>query len=73
MQVGGLLKTCRGLISNSDGDLTFLGTVMASLPVDVHLSKMIVLGQLFSCLQETVIIGEYLVQSFKIAYSLLWF
>ncbi|XP_066262393.1 probable ATP-dependent RNA helicase spindle-E [Euwallacea similis] len=56
-EIGGLLKTCHGLMSNSDGDITFLGKVMANLPIDVHLSKMIVLGQFFSCLEETIIIA----------------
>ncbi|KAF7278535.1 hypothetical protein GWI33_008239 [Rhynchophorus ferrugineus] len=56
-QIGGLLKTCRGVIVKNDGDLTFLGRVMAALPIDVHLTKMIVLGQLYSCLDETIIIA----------------
>ncbi|XP_030761090.1 probable ATP-dependent RNA helicase spindle-E [Sitophilus oryzae] len=56
-EIGGLLKTCRGVLSSADGDITFLGRVMASLPIDVHLAKMIVLGQLYSCLDETVIIA----------------
>lgn len=56
-ELGGLLQTCRGKYTASDGDITFLGTVMASLPVDIHLSKLIVLGYLFSCLDEAVIMA----------------
>ncbi|XP_060520924.1 probable ATP-dependent RNA helicase spindle-E [Cylas formicarius] len=56
-EIGGLLKTCRGVPANADGDITFLGRVMAGLPLDVHLAKLIVLGQLFSCLEETIVIA----------------
>lgn len=31
---------------------------MAQLPIDVRLSKLIVLGHLFSCLREAIIIGN---------------
>uniref|UniRef100_A0AAR2JLL0 RNA helicase n=1 Tax=Pygocentrus nattereri TaxID=42514 RepID=A0AAR2JLL0_PYGNA len=40
-----------------DGVLTFLGYVLAHLPVDLHLGKMIVLGNVFGCLEECLIIG----------------
>ncbi|KAJ8973120.1 hypothetical protein NQ317_011048 [Molorchus minor] len=56
-EIGALLQTCRGITSNSDGDITFLGTVMASLPIDVRLSKLIILGHLFSCLEDAVVIA----------------
>ncbi|KAL1512681.1 hypothetical protein ABEB36_002237 [Hypothenemus hampei] len=56
-EIGALLKTCRGQFVNSDGDITYLGQVMATLPIDVRLSKMIVLGNLYSCLEETLIIA----------------
>ncbi|KAH1007345.1 hypothetical protein HUJ04_004591 [Dendroctonus ponderosae] len=56
-EIGAMLRTCRGISSTSDGDITFMGQLMASLPVDVHLSKLIILGQLFSCLDETVVIA----------------
>ncbi|KAJ8411736.1 hypothetical protein AAFF_G00153740 [Aldrovandia affinis] len=38
-----------------DGELTFLGRVLANLPVDLHLGKMIVLGHVFGCLEECLI------------------
>lgn len=40
-----------------DGDITFLGVVMAHLPLDVTLSKMVVLGHMFSCLNDTIIMA----------------
>lgn len=41
-----------------DGELTFLGKVLAQLPVNQHLGKLIVLGHVFGCLEETLIIGK---------------
>uniref|UniRef100_A0A8B9JYT9 ATP-dependent RNA helicase TDRD9 n=1 Tax=Astyanax mexicanus TaxID=7994 RepID=A0A8B9JYT9_ASTMX len=38
--------------SSFDGDLTFLGRVLANLPVDLHLGKLIVLGHVFGCMEE---------------------
>uniref|UniRef100_A0AAR2KQP2 ATP-dependent RNA helicase TDRD9 n=1 Tax=Pygocentrus nattereri TaxID=42514 RepID=A0AAR2KQP2_PYGNA len=43
-----------------DGVLTFLGYVLAHLPVDLHLGKMIVLGNVFGCLEECLIIAASL-------------
>ncbi|KAM9842947.1 ATP-dependent RNA helicase TDRD9 [Aulostomus maculatus] len=42
---------------NEDGELTFLGRVLAHLPVDLYLGKMIVLGHVFGCLEECLIIA----------------
>ncbi|XP_037343023.2 ATP-dependent RNA helicase TDRD9 [Pungitius pungitius] len=43
--------------SGHDGELTFLGSVLAHLPVDPYLGKMIVLGHIFGCLDECLIIA----------------
>ncbi|NXF33873.1 TDRD9 helicase, partial [Nyctibius bracteatus] len=43
-----------------DGELTFLGRVLAQLPVDLHLGKLIVLGHAFGCLEECLIIAAAL-------------
>ncbi|CAG9856543.1 unnamed protein product [Phyllotreta striolata] len=56
-EMGGLLLTCRKKYTPADGDLTFLGVIMANLPIDIHLSKLIALGHLFGCLDETIIIA----------------
>ncbi|KAM7403060.1 hypothetical protein PAMA_003810 [Pampus argenteus] len=46
---------CRG--QNDDSELTFLGRVLAHLPVALYLGKMIVLGHIFGCLDECLIIA----------------
>ncbi|EFA07562.1 probable ATP-dependent RNA helicase spindle-E [Tribolium castaneum] len=56
-EVGALLQTCRGHRTPADGDITFMGRVMGSLPIDIHLSKLILLGHMFSCLDEAVIMA----------------
>ncbi|XP_054716874.1 ATP-dependent RNA helicase TDRD9-like [Uloborus diversus] len=63
------LKEAFALIPNSngiyDGDLTFIGRVMANLPLDIKLSKLIVFGYAFNCLEECIIIAASLsLQSF---------
>lgn len=42
-----------------DGELTFLGKVLAQLPVSQQLGKLIVLGHVFGCLDECLIIGKW--------------
>lgn len=57
-ELGALTKSFEGeLFDPTDGDLTFMGSVMARLPVDVRISKLIMLGFMFSCLEECIIIG----------------
>jgi HrpA-like RNA helicase len=56
-ELGALLQTCRGVKSAADGDITFLGKIMGSLPIDIHLAKLVLLGHMFSCLEDTVIMG----------------
>ncbi|KAK7082656.1 ATP-dependent RNA helicase tdrd9 [Halocaridina rubra] len=55
--MGALTVKSRGIISNLNGNLTYLGKVMAILPVDPHLAKLIVMGHIFGCLRETIIIA----------------
>ncbi|XP_066585489.1 probable ATP-dependent RNA helicase spindle-E [Prorops nasuta] len=40
-----------------DGELTDLGRIMANLPLDIKVAKMIVLGHVFSVLRDSIIIG----------------
>lgn len=40
-----------------DGDLTFLGRIMEALPTDPRIAKFIMMGYLYSVLDEAVIIG----------------
>ncbi|XP_042655135.1 ATP-dependent RNA helicase TDRD9 isoform X2 [Tyto alba] len=57
----GALKTCAQAEENPhDGELTFLGRVLAQLPVDLRLGKLIVLGHVFGCLEECLIIAAAL-------------
>lgn len=48
---------CKGKVTGLDGDITFLGVVMAHLPLDAMLSKLIILGHMFSCLRDTIIMA----------------
>lgn len=56
-EAGALLVTCRGIEMMSDGDMTFLGEIMSCLPLDVRMSKLIVLGYMFSCLDQCVVMA----------------
>ncbi|NWX28364.1 TDRD9 helicase, partial [Notiomystis cincta] len=57
----GALTTCVQTEENlHDGELTFLGMVLTQLPVDLHLGKLIVLGHIFGCLEECLIIAAAL-------------
>ena len=40
-----------------DGDLTRFGEILASLPVDVKVGKLLILGHVFGLLEECLIIG----------------
>lgn len=57
-EVGALYTTVDGVYESLDGDLTFWGTIMSKLPLDVHLSRLIILGYIFNCLDEVIIIGK---------------
>lgn len=52
------MKTLAGKWSQSDGDITYLGRIMAKLPLDVRASKLIVLGHIFGCLEEALVMGK---------------
>ncbi|XP_029981814.1 ATP-dependent RNA helicase TDRD9 [Sphaeramia orbicularis] len=56
-EMGALSGKSDGRSRFDDGELTFLGRVLAHLPVDLYLGKMIVLGHVFGCLDECLIIA----------------
>uniref|UniRef100_UPI0037E94C75 ATP-dependent RNA helicase TDRD9 n=1 Tax=Semicossyphus pulcher TaxID=241346 RepID=UPI0037E94C75 len=56
-ELGALSTKSDGRGQNEDGDLTFLGYVLAHLPVDLYLGKLIVMGHVFGCLEECLIIA----------------
>ena len=57
-EMGALLTTARGVQCKEDGDLTVLGEVVARLPVDVKLGKLVVFGHIFGVLEEAIIIAS---------------
>jgi hypothetical protein len=58
LQAGALLTESHGLPNIYDGDITFMGHVMSKLPVDIQIAKLILLGHIFSVLEECVIMGK---------------
>lgn len=59
-QIGALSATYRGKLSDVDGDLTQLGRVISALPIDVHLSKLIVIASLLDVLDDAIIVAACL-------------
>ncbi|XP_076442541.1 ATP-dependent RNA helicase TDRD9-like [Babylonia areolata] len=59
-QVGALCVTSGGKVKRFDGDLTFVGRVLADLPVDIRVGKLMILGYVFGLLEECIIIGAAL-------------
>ena len=43
-----------------DGELTFLGRVCERLPIDIRMGKLLVLGYVFGCLEECLVIAASL-------------
>ncbi|XP_054758320.2 ATP-dependent RNA helicase TDRD9-like isoform X1 [Lytechinus pictus] len=56
-EVGGLTTVRSNVANPHDGDLTFVGSILASLPVDIRIGKLLVLGHVFGCLKECLVIG----------------
>lgn len=56
-----LLKEVGALLNRDtqefDGDMTPLGRVMANLPLNVHVTKLIILGHIFGILSDAIIIA----------------
>lgn len=57
---GALLRTKNGKFEDRDGDLTFIGRLMSSLPIDLRSSKLIILGYCFGIMTECIIIAAAL-------------
>ena len=58
-QMGALTSLRSGMVNPHDGELTFLGRILATLPVDIHLGKLIVMGHVFGMLEECLTIGMF--------------
>lgn len=57
-EIGALSATHGMENSNIDGNMTFMGHIMAALPIDVNASRLIALGYCFSVLEESIIMGK---------------
>uniref|UniRef100_A0A1I8QEN2 Probable ATP-dependent RNA helicase spindle-E n=1 Tax=Stomoxys calcitrans TaxID=35570 RepID=A0A1I8QEN2_STOCA len=56
-ELGALYKCTEGVYKTDDGDLSYIGRIMANLPLDIRLSRLIVFGYIFSALEDTIIIA----------------
>ncbi|KOB65008.1 putative ATP-dependent RNA helicase, partial [Operophtera brumata] len=56
-EIGALKKMMDDEWVPNDGEITYLGRVMAKLPLDVKVSKLIMLGYIYGCLEESIIMG----------------
>ncbi|CAG7831756.1 unnamed protein product, partial [Allacma fusca] len=59
-EVGAITIDCQGeneSFNEFDGDWTYLGEVMAGLPIDLRFGRLIMMGHVFGLLEETIIIA----------------
>ncbi|KAM7362904.1 tudor domain containing 9 protein spindle E [Cochliomyia hominivorax] len=56
-EVGALYTTVNGVYSVQDGDISYMGRIMAALPLNIRLSRLIVFGYIFSVLEDAIIIA----------------
>lgn len=61
-QLGAITVTCGGVVNAYDGDLTFVGQVLESLPISARLGRLLLLGHVFDCLEECLVIAAALSQ-----------
>ena len=59
-QIGALTVMMDGQVKPYDGNLTFLGRILSELPLEVRLGKLVVLGHVFGCLEECLVIAAAL-------------
>ena len=57
-EVGALLPKNGKVFGIDDGELTYIGRIMSVLPVEVRVTKLIILGYFFSVMDECIVIGE---------------
>ena len=55
--MGALTAFINGVSNPYDGNLTLLGRVLSNLPIDARLGKLCVLGHVFGCLEEAIVVG----------------
>ncbi|KAL9890727.1 putative ATP-dependent RNA helicase spindle-E [Glossina fuscipes fuscipes] len=56
-ELGALYKTVDGSYSIQDGDITYIGRIMANFPLSIHLTRLIVLGYIFGVLDDAIIMA----------------
>lgn len=56
--MGALSTPATGEGNRHDGQLTFVGHVLADLPVDIKIGKLLIYGHVFGVLEECLIIGK---------------
>lgn len=61
-EIGALTIQMGNKFDAYDGNLTFVGRVLSRLPIDIRLGRLILLGHVFDCLEEAVVIGKSLLQ-----------
>lgn len=72
-EAGALLLTSNGAYTELDGDLSFIGRVMADLPIDIKIARLIIFGHCFSVFEECLVIGKRTVSHVSIQrYRSLW-
>lgn len=59
-EVGALSIMLDGVVNKFDGKLTFVGMILESLPIDVKLGKLLILGHAFGCLNNCLVIAAAL-------------
>lgn len=58
-EAGALLRNSAGEYTEADGDITFIGRMMADLPIDIKISRLILFGHCFGVLEECIVIGRW--------------
>ena len=59
-QVGALSLYKKKIICPDDGDLTYAGSIMVSLPIDLRLTKLILYGHTFGRLRDAIVLAAAL-------------
>ena len=60
MQVGAITVLHKGIVNPYDGEMTFVGQILETLPIDVRLGKLLILGHVFGCLESCLVIAAAL-------------
>lgn len=56
-ETGALMNDLTAAFQPFDGELTDMGRIMARLPLDIQISKLIMLGHIFGILRDAIVLG----------------